>query len=69
MPSEEDFSMKTSNKPASQPTNRFQDYLQKQPVFNWFARYENGNCADESHHSLNQHWMAKRQNDPALKAK
>ncbi|MBD3584195.1 hypothetical protein HHX48_00415 [Salinimonas sp. HHU 13199] len=44
-----------------QPANRFQKYLQSQPVFNWFERYEqpatvNTEYQDPQH----ANWIAKR---------
>ena len=47
----------------TKPENRFQQYLQSQPVFNWFDRYENKKAYDtpvsgDSVHNVS--WIAKR---------
>lgn len=49
-------------KPRQQPTNRFQDYLQNQPVFNWFSRYEAKPDAPSKEKSLayEHNWMSNR---------
>ncbi|MCW8108264.1 hypothetical protein OPS25_07130 [Alteromonas ponticola] len=48
-----------------QPSNRFEKYLQSQPVFNWFDRY-NDNKRDQASTSQSElmynHWMVKQVN-------
>lgn len=43
-----------------QPANRFQKYLQSQPVFNWFERYEQPAVNAEYPETQNANWIAKR---------
>lgn len=47
-----------------QPANRFQKYLQSQPVFNWFERYEkadvSGAAGNLQSTETSTNWIAKR---------
>ncbi|QJR82299.1 hypothetical protein CA267_016860 [Alteromonas pelagimontana] len=47
-----------------QPNSRFQKYLQSQPVFNWFDRYEKQHDVQRvdsaENAALYRNWMAKR---------
>ena len=61
---EKDRTMKLlKSKRQAQPANRFEEFLQNQPVFNWFSRYETATSspakAVEQCSSCSS-WMAKR---------
>mgnify|MGYP001282976806 CR=1 FL=1 len=46
-----------------QPENRFQEFLQKQPVFNWFDRYADErvvHAGNVAHGQSYENWLAKR---------
>ncbi|WP_018982052.1 hypothetical protein [Salinimonas chungwhensis] len=43
-----------------QPASRFQQYLQSQPVFNWFERYEQPAPVGEFKTNERANWIAKR---------
>ncbi|QPG06727.1 hypothetical protein IT774_06195 [Salinimonas marina] len=47
----------------TKPENRFQQYLQSQPVFNWFDRYEDKKAYEapiRNDTSSSVSWIAKR---------
>ncbi|AXR06971.1 hypothetical protein [Salinimonas sediminis] len=60
----EGYSMKLlKTKRYAKPENRFQQYLQSQPVFNWFDRYDDKKNAEPVSYpetSQSMSWIAKR---------